>query len=171
MTLSAVPSVPSPSSLSGATQQRPPLHATYARADLRVGDAERTAVCEALSIHFAEGRLTPDELDARLEAATGAVTLSDLRRLTADLPRLAPPSPPGPPRSSDVPPPPPGPSPLDVLIGIGVIGAMGLILVMLVGIGLAGPGLFLASVVGGMLALGVGAGGTHLLYRVLRTRR
>lgn len=53
---------------------------------LRIGDAERDAVTGALHEHFAQGRLTRDELDERLEAALSAKTGGDLRRITSDLP-------------------------------------------------------------------------------------
>jgi hypothetical protein len=71
--------------------------------DLRVGDAERTRVTEALHDHFAQGRLTRDELDERIEAALSAKTFGDLRQITRDLPGLepaAPTSPAGPPPST-----------------------------------------------------------------------
>ncbi|HEY7483117.1 MAG TPA: DUF1707 domain-containing protein [Streptosporangiaceae bacterium] len=54
--------------------------------DLRIGDAERTRVTEALHDHFAQGRLTQDELEERLDAALAARTYGDLRRITHDLP-------------------------------------------------------------------------------------
>jgi len=54
--------------------------------NLRVGDAERTRVTEALHDHFAQGRLTRDELDERLDATLSAKTYGDLRRVTQDLP-------------------------------------------------------------------------------------
>ncbi|REE95287.1 DUF1707 SHOCT-like domain-containing protein [Thermomonospora umbrina] len=54
--------------------------------DLRIGDAERDAVTEALHEHFAKGRLTRDELDARLGAALAAKTEGDLRQIVRDLP-------------------------------------------------------------------------------------
>jgi len=54
--------------------------------DLRIGDAERDAVTEALHEHFAMGRLTRAELDERLGAALGAKTERDLREVLADLP-------------------------------------------------------------------------------------
>ncbi|MFC4586939.1 DUF1707 SHOCT-like domain-containing protein [Sphaerisporangium corydalis] len=56
------------------------------RDDLRIGDAERDEVMTALREHFAQGRLTHDELDERLDTALGARTVGDLRRVTADLP-------------------------------------------------------------------------------------
>jgi Domain of unknown function (DUF1707) len=65
--------------------------------DLRVGDAERTRVTEALHDHFAQGRLTRDELDERLDATLSAKTYGDLRRVTRDLPGPEPVARPGPP--------------------------------------------------------------------------
>jgi hypothetical protein len=61
------------------------------RDDLRIGDAERDAVMTALREHFAQGRLTHDELDERLDTALAARTAGDLRRVTADLPGPPPP--------------------------------------------------------------------------------
>lgn len=54
--------------------------------ELRVGDAERDEVTEALHEHFAQGRLTRDELDERLTATLSARTVGDLRKVTRDLP-------------------------------------------------------------------------------------
>ncbi|HEX6467549.1 MAG TPA: DUF1707 domain-containing protein [Streptosporangiaceae bacterium] len=65
--------------------------------DLRVGDAERTRVTEALHDHFAQGRLTRDELDERIEAALSAKTFGDLRKITRDLPGAEPLAAAGPP--------------------------------------------------------------------------
>src|SRR5262252_389859 len=53
---------------------------------MRVSDAEREAVTARLRDHYAEGRLTHDELDERVSAALGAKTYGDLRTLTTDLP-------------------------------------------------------------------------------------
>jgi Domain of unknown function (DUF1707) len=57
---------------------------------LRVGDAERDEVATALHEHFAQGRLTRDELDERLTATLSAKTVGDLRTVTLDLPGTAP---------------------------------------------------------------------------------
>lgn len=54
--------------------------------DLRIGDWERDKAMAALREHFAQGRLTAEELDERLGDALTARTGGDLRRLTADLP-------------------------------------------------------------------------------------
>jgi hypothetical protein len=57
---------------------------------IRVSDADRERVTARLREHFAEGRLTSDELDERISAALGAKTFGDLRRIMADLPEPAP---------------------------------------------------------------------------------
>jgi hypothetical protein len=54
--------------------------------DLRIGDWERNEVMSALREHFAQGRITSEELDQRLEAALTARTAGDLKRVTTDLP-------------------------------------------------------------------------------------
>jgi hypothetical protein len=56
--------------------------------DVRVGDADRDAAAAALGEHFAQGRLTLDELDARLDATLTATTHGELSRATRDLPDL-----------------------------------------------------------------------------------
>jgi hypothetical protein len=62
---------------------------------LRVGDAERNQVADALSQHFTEGRLDATELKERLDRAMSAKTRGDLGGLMTDLPALpAPPPPP-----------------------------------------------------------------------------
>jgi hypothetical protein len=57
---------------------------------IRVSDADRERVAGRLREHFAEGRLTQEELDERLSAALSAKTTGDLRRVMTDLPGLAP---------------------------------------------------------------------------------
>jgi Domain of unknown function (DUF1707)/2TM domain len=52
----------------------------------RIGDAERNKTVDVLGDAAAEGYLDPDELDERLSAAFGALTVEDLRNLTRDLP-------------------------------------------------------------------------------------
>jgi Domain of unknown function (DUF1707) len=61
---------------------------------MRVSDADREAVTARLRDHYAEGRLTQDELDERVSAALSAKTFGELRPLTTDLlgPPPAPPS-------------------------------------------------------------------------------
>ncbi len=57
--------------------------------DVRASDAERDATVNRLRDAAAEGRLTLEELTDRIEAATDAVTRSDLAPLTSDLPATA----------------------------------------------------------------------------------
>jgi hypothetical protein len=57
---------------------------------MRASDAEREAVTARLRDHYAEGRLTNDELDERVSAALSAKTFGELRTLTTDLPGPAP---------------------------------------------------------------------------------
>lgn len=55
-------------------------------AALRASHADRDGTVEMLRAAAGEGRLTPEELDERLEAALTAKTLSELAALTTDLP-------------------------------------------------------------------------------------
>jgi hypothetical protein len=57
---------------------------------IRISDADREDVAARLREHFAEGRLTQDELDERITATFNAKTLGDLRPILADLPGSAP---------------------------------------------------------------------------------
>jgi hypothetical protein len=59
-----------------------------ARPDLRVSDAQRDAVAEFLTRHYAEGRLTDAELSDRVDAAYAARCESQLGALIHDLPPL-----------------------------------------------------------------------------------
>jgi hypothetical protein len=61
---------------------------------IRVSDADREHVADRLREHFAQGRLSTEELDERISAALSAKTFGDLRRVMADLPEpaLVPPS-------------------------------------------------------------------------------
>jgi len=54
--------------------------------ELRVSDTDRERVADRLRGAAAEGRLTADELEERLEHAFSARTEADLEPLTADLP-------------------------------------------------------------------------------------
>ena len=56
--------------------------------NLRASDAERDEVAQALSEHFAEGRLDQVEFDERLGAAMSAKTRGDLATLVSDLPSV-----------------------------------------------------------------------------------
>jgi Domain of unknown function (DUF1707) len=60
---------------------------------LRIGDADRERIADRLRRAAGEGRLAPEELEERLEAAFSARTEAELRPLVADLP--AEPAPPG----------------------------------------------------------------------------
>jgi DNA-binding PadR family transcriptional regulator len=63
-------------------------HHTASGLDLRAGDADREATAAALGEHFAQGRLTFDELLARLDATFTATTQSEIAQTTRDLPHL-----------------------------------------------------------------------------------
>ncbi|MEU7938033.1 DUF1707 SHOCT-like domain-containing protein [Microbispora bryophytorum] len=63
-----------------------PAHAPSAYGGLRIGDRERDEVTRLLHDAFAQGRITREELDERLDATLSARTAEDLRRVTADLP-------------------------------------------------------------------------------------
>ena len=66
---------------------------------VRIGDRERGAAADRLSAHAAAGRLSVDELEARLDRVHRAVFAGDLRAVESDLPastRRALPAPPRP---------------------------------------------------------------------------
>jgi hypothetical protein len=54
--------------------------------NIRISDADRERVVERLREHYADGRLTSDELDERVTAALNAKTYGDLRGPMTDLP-------------------------------------------------------------------------------------
>jgi hypothetical protein len=54
----------------------------------RAGDADRDAAAAALGEHFAQGRLTLDELNARLDVTLTATTHGELSQVAQDLPDL-----------------------------------------------------------------------------------
>jgi hypothetical protein len=60
--------------------------------DLRIGDAEREAAAASLREHYAQGRLTLDEFNERLDAVFKATTQSQLGLITRDLPHATTPS-------------------------------------------------------------------------------
>jgi hypothetical protein len=62
---------------------------------IRISDADRERVTGRLREHFAEGRLTQDELDERVSATLTAKTFGDLRPIVADLPEPVPAAPRG----------------------------------------------------------------------------
>ncbi len=56
--------------------------------DIRASDADRESAVDFLKAHYTAGRLSREELDARVHDAYAAVGLSRLDALTADLPTL-----------------------------------------------------------------------------------
>jgi hypothetical protein len=54
--------------------------------ELRASHEDRNRVVDALRVAGGDGRLSAEELDARLESALNARTLGELARLTEDLP-------------------------------------------------------------------------------------
>jgi len=60
--------------------------------DLRIGDADREAVAASLREHYAQGRLTLEEFNQRLDAVFKATTQSQLSLITRDLPHAPAPS-------------------------------------------------------------------------------
>ncbi len=63
--------------------------------ELRIGDAEREAAANALRDHFAQGRLTMEEFNQRLDAIFAAKTQRQLDEISSDLPQASRPA--GPP--------------------------------------------------------------------------
>src|SRR3954470_24156165 len=56
------------------------------RGQIRVSDEERERSVETLRDHYADGRLSSDELEERVERAYHATTRGDLDSLVRDLP-------------------------------------------------------------------------------------
>ncbi len=52
----------------------------------RIGDAERDEAMKILQDHFANGRLTYEEIEERIDAVMAAKTIIDLQKLFRDLP-------------------------------------------------------------------------------------
>ena len=61
--------------------------------NVRVGDADREAVAAQLREHYADGRLTLEELNERLDQVFAAKTKADLNTVMRDLPQAMPPGP------------------------------------------------------------------------------
>lgn len=57
--------------------------------DVRMGDADREAVAAQLREHYADGRLTLDELNERLDQTFAAKTRGELDAVMRDLPHVA----------------------------------------------------------------------------------
>jgi hypothetical protein len=55
--------------------------------NVRVGDADRDAIAAQLREHYADGRLTLEELNERLDQAFAAKTKADLNTVMHDLPQ------------------------------------------------------------------------------------
>jgi DUF1707 SHOCT-like domain len=60
--------------------------------DLRIADADREAAAAHLREHYAQGRLTLEEFNQRLDAVFAATTQRQLSALISDLPLIAAPS-------------------------------------------------------------------------------
>jgi hypothetical protein len=60
--------------------------------DLRIGDADREAAAATLREHYAQGRLTLEEFNQRLDAVFASTTRSQLNHITRDLPHVQAPS-------------------------------------------------------------------------------
>ena len=58
--------------------------------NVRVSDTDREAVAAQLREHYAQGRLSLDELNERLDRAFASRTRADLDAVTSDLPYAAP---------------------------------------------------------------------------------
>jgi hypothetical protein len=56
---------------------------------IRISDVDRERVAARLREHYAEGRLSSDELEERIAAVFSAKTAGDLRHVLADLPEPA----------------------------------------------------------------------------------
>ena len=67
--------------------RRDPRRDTVHRGDVRVSDAERDEVVGQLSTHTADGRLSLDEFEQRVEQALGAKTRADLDATLRGLPQ------------------------------------------------------------------------------------
>jgi len=63
--------------------------------NVRVGDADREATAAQLREHYADGRLTLEELNERLDQTFAAKTKADLNTVVRDLPQAAAPGPGG----------------------------------------------------------------------------
>ena len=82
-------------------QSRPPWYAARPQpatsstppGSMRISDAERAEITNALCRHFADGRLDEAEFNDRAAQATAAKTRDDLGPLLADLPPLDAPPP------------------------------------------------------------------------------
>jgi len=81
-----LPDIPSSGDPSGSVPSSGGRSGPAAPHEMRASDADRDRVMDVLRNATAEGRLTADELEERLEAALAARTFGDLAALTDDLP-------------------------------------------------------------------------------------
>jgi hypothetical protein len=98
--------------------------------DLRASDADRDRAAASLREHCAEGRITMDELQERLDTVYEAKTLGQLQEVTADLPEedlYQLPVPAGQPKSTASGAPRPAPGDLDVQRVRAMWGAWGVV--------------------------------------------
>src|SRR6266704_5982138 len=58
--------------------------------NVRIGDADREAIAAQLREHYADGRLTLEELNERLDQVFAAKTKADLNTVMRDLPQAMP---------------------------------------------------------------------------------
>ena len=72
----------------GRSAGRPANDPVSAAGNLRVSDAERNRVFEVLKRHTADGRLSLDEFEARVEETLSARTGTELRAVLRELPAL-----------------------------------------------------------------------------------
>ncbi len=137
----------------------------------RVGDRERSEVCDELASHFAAGRLTGEELDDRLSRAMRAQTMLDLGSLVADLPRQNVPNQPRPAPAA-------GPAPIglsawtgfDIICMLLLLGCLMVAGVLILAAGAFSPFAFMGAIVGGTAAALGGAAAMHLGKRALERR-
>jgi hypothetical protein len=134
----------------------------------RVGDLERSAVCDELSAQFAAGRLVPEELEERLSLAVEARTRADLGVLLVDLPASESAASAAEPQPAVPLPVPPAIAwnALDILALLAMLGSFAIAAIGLLGVIAAGEPsygwvAFLATVVAAVGA----ASATHLVHR------
>lgn len=142
-----------------------PAALPFPYAGQRAGDLERSAVCDQLSVHFAAGRLSPEELDGRLGAAMAAPTLLELRRLVSDLPPAASPAPAAPAAPGRW-------NAFDVLALLTALGCLAFAFLTVLVLGLEANGVALvAGLFGGSIAAVGGAAATHVAHRAWQRSR
>ncbi|SDE64009.1 DUF1707 SHOCT-like domain-containing protein [Auraticoccus monumenti] len=126
---------------------------------LRVGDAERSRVCDELSQHFSLGRLDGEELEERLNRAMSARTAGDLARLTRDLPADAPR-----PHAAPLPVPAQRSSASAVVAVLVLVGSLMTCFLMITASLLISPGWAVGALVGGTVAAAGGVAIGHLWH-------